>query len=153
MPVLENARQERFCQALVRGLPAVRAYVAAGYAPDDGHAARLAENGRVVERLAELQSEAARVACITRASILDRLNKLADRCMQAEPVMENGLETGEYKFNAQGAHAALKTLGEMIPDEGAADGGGIAYSGPRLVKDDAARQEAERRVSAARGEK
>jgi hypothetical protein len=47
-------RQESFAQALAEGSTQLEAYVAAGYRANDGHAARLAGNGRIIARVAEL---------------------------------------------------------------------------------------------------
>ena len=65
MPVLKNQRHELFAQALAKGMTQVAAYEVAGYkldaAPKDGpgHPSRLAEDGRIRERVAELQGAAA----------------------------------------------------------------------------------------------
>ena len=54
MPPLANPRQELFCQNLVKGKSKAEAYRDAGYADDRHHASRLATNGNVMERYAEL---------------------------------------------------------------------------------------------------
>ncbi|WP_313326258.1 hypothetical protein [Sphingobium yanoikuyae] len=72
---LANHRHEKFAQALAKGMSQVDAYVDAGYKPNDGHAARLAGNGRVQSRLAELQAEAAKEAVITAADIARQLDE------------------------------------------------------------------------------
>ena len=46
---LKNPKHERFAQELAKGKSATEAYRLAGYKPDDGHASRLAGNGRVLE--------------------------------------------------------------------------------------------------------
>lgn len=73
MPVLNNVRHERFSQELARGSSANRAYEIAGYKPDDGHASRLAGNGKVKERINELQSDAAKSIQLDRTAILRML--------------------------------------------------------------------------------
>lgn len=75
MPVLKNARHERFAQGLAKGQTASEAYVVAGYKPDDGHASRLAGNGKVKSRVAELQERAARIAETTAADIAMQLDE------------------------------------------------------------------------------
>ena len=43
-----------------------------------------------------------------------RAIEIVERCMQAEPVLDrDGNETGEYKFDANGAKAALDMLNRM----------------------------------------
>ena len=61
MPVLDNARHERFAQELAKGKSQTQAYIAAGYSPNgaDGHAARLVGNGRINARVMELKERAA----------------------------------------------------------------------------------------------
>jgi phage terminase small subunit len=76
---LKNARHERFAQELAKGKSQAEAYEIAGYKPCDGHAARLAGNGRVSERLAELQSRAAEKAVVTVEGLTDRLLKIAKK--------------------------------------------------------------------------
>lgn len=75
MPVLDNARHERFAQELAKGASQVEAYEKAGYKPNDGHAARLAGNGRVKDRVAEIQGKAAERAEITIYDIAAQLDE------------------------------------------------------------------------------
>jgi hypothetical protein len=72
-----NHRQERFCQLIKRGIPPYRAYPAAGYRPDLSHPYRLAENGRVKQRLAELARPVARKTQVTLETLVNDL--AADR--------------------------------------------------------------------------
>jgi hypothetical protein len=58
---------------LLEGLPASRAFVEAGYAPNDGNAIRLKGNEKVQARLAELQAGAAAKAEVTLETILAEL--------------------------------------------------------------------------------
>lgn len=78
MPVLSNARHERFAQALFKGKPASEAYVMAGYKPDDGHASRLAGNGKVRRRVDELLERAAKIAETSAADIALQLDEDRD---------------------------------------------------------------------------
>jgi hypothetical protein len=56
---LSNHKHELFAQGLAKGETAESAYVAAGYRPSRPHASRLATNGNVTARVAELQERAA----------------------------------------------------------------------------------------------
>ena len=76
MAVLKNARHEAFAQALAKGKSQVEAYSLAGYKPNDGHAARLAGNGRIANRVTELQHNAAGRAEVTVARVLKELSRL-----------------------------------------------------------------------------
>ena len=51
----------------------------------------------------------------TKTYVQMNLRVVAERCMQVEPVMDaKGQPTGDYKFDASGANAALKLLGQTI---------------------------------------
>jgi hypothetical protein len=65
MPVLPNSRHERFAQEIAKGRSASEAYVLAGYKPHDGNASTLRGNQKVLERLAEIQTRAAKRTEIT----------------------------------------------------------------------------------------
>lgn len=75
MPVLANARHERFAQELAKGKTATEAYIIAGYKAHDGNAATLRGNQRVLERLAELQEKGAERALVTIESITRELDE------------------------------------------------------------------------------
>ena len=52
---------------------------------------------------------------ITSRSVLDRLNVVADRCMQINPVIgPGGIPTGEYVFDSSGSNRALELLGKHL---------------------------------------
>jgi hypothetical protein len=72
---LKNARHERFVALLLQGESAVDAHEHAGYERDDGNAARLRANPKVVERLAELQAEVAKDTKVTVESLLAELEQ------------------------------------------------------------------------------
>jgi phage terminase small subunit len=73
MPVLKNARHERFAHALAKGKTATDAYEEAGYKPDRHHAARLATKGHITSRVDEIKN---RVAEKAEWSAADRLMAL-----------------------------------------------------------------------------
>ena len=75
MEPLRNPRHEKFAQCLFQGMSANRAYAEAGYSPHDGNCIRLRGNERIRERLAYLQSEAAKSAKITIESICEELSE------------------------------------------------------------------------------
>lgn len=82
MPALENVRQERFALALVKGLPASRAYELAGYEANDSNAARLNGFERVKERVSELMSETKASATLTRERLTQMM--IEDRALARE---------------------------------------------------------------------
>jgi hypothetical protein len=70
MPILKNPRHEAFAQELAKGKTADEAYQAVGYRADRGHASRLAANGNICVRLAELQAVGAEKAVVTIESLI-----------------------------------------------------------------------------------
>jgi hypothetical protein len=79
MPVLDNARHERFAQALAKGKTADQAYVSAGYSANRGNAARMNANESVQKRLLELKTKSAEKTGLTVASITERLLRIAEK--------------------------------------------------------------------------
>ena len=70
MPALTNAKHEKFAQELSKGKSQADAYAAAGYAPSEPHASRLARNGKVQDRIAEIQNSASIRVEVTIASLI-----------------------------------------------------------------------------------
>jgi phage terminase small subunit len=73
--MLTNPRREAFARELAKGKTQVEAYASAGYKSNDGHAARLAGNGRIKARVAELQGKAAERAVVTIETIAAQLDE------------------------------------------------------------------------------
>lgn len=73
---------------------------------------------RINELSVEVSQRVIEAAAINKSWVIDRLKKVAERCMQAEPVMKmiDGelQETGEYKFDSAGANRALELLGKEL---------------------------------------
>lgn len=76
MPSLTNSKHEAFAQALAKGKSQADAYAEAGYAPSEPHASRLARNGKVVARVAELAEKSALRAELDVARILKELSRV-----------------------------------------------------------------------------
>lgn len=72
-----NDRQRRFCENVVKGMPAGRAYEAAGYAARGGSAdsagAKLLRNDKVAKYLAELREAASHKAGMERDDLVQYL--------------------------------------------------------------------------------
>jgi phage terminase small subunit len=75
MPVLKNARHEKFAQALAKGNTAFDAYGEAGYKADRGAAARMSANVSIRDRVAELQSKTVKKVEITVDSLAQELEE------------------------------------------------------------------------------
>lgn len=73
---------------------------------------------RINELSIEVSQRVIEAAAISKGWVIDRLKKVAERCMQAEPVMKmvdgEMQETGEYKFDSAGANRALELLGKEL---------------------------------------
>jgi phage terminase small subunit len=84
MPVLKNARHEKFAQTLAKGKTADEAYVDAGYKPDRGHASRLAAKGNIQARVEEIKSRVADKAEWTAADRLRDLKTIFDASLEKD---------------------------------------------------------------------
>jgi phage terminase small subunit len=83
MPVLDNARHERFAQELAKGKTADEAYSLAGFSANRGNAVRLKANESVSARVIELKAAAADdTICTIRdiATQLDEDRQFAKEC-------------------------------------------------------------------------
>lgn len=84
MPVLKNARHEKFAQARFEGKTADESYVAAGFKPHRGNASRLSANDSIVERVTELQSQGAERAAVSVESLTSELEEARQLAMADE---------------------------------------------------------------------
>lgn len=73
MPVLANARHERFAVEVACGLPASAAYMEAGYQDNRGNACRMKAYEDVSQRIGEIQEEKARRVNLSRADLLEMM--------------------------------------------------------------------------------
>lgn len=83
MPALENARHEKFAQELSKGKTATEAYVLAGYKANDGNAATLKGNQRILDRVLELQNAGSLRVEVTIASLLTEAADIQKKAMEA----------------------------------------------------------------------
>lgn len=138
MSALKNLRHEQFAQFLVNGDSTQRAYELA-YGPSKGADAsgrRLLRNALICERLRELQAikgakhaevtgKAIENAGIDKEWVMRNLREVAERCMQAVPVLDMqgkqlmietpaGEVAAAYTFNSKSAVAALIPLGKEL---------------------------------------
>ena len=108
-------KQAAFIREYVVDHNATQAAIRAGYSPDTAHAIGW-ENLRKPEIRAAIDAYEANLADeigITKQYILDSLRTVAERCLQATPVLDReGNETGEWTFTATGANKALELLGK-----------------------------------------
>lgn len=76
MPILANARHERFAQEIAKGKSASEAYRLAGYSEDRKNAARLTTNDGIAARVEELLSAGARRAEVSVERVLREYARL-----------------------------------------------------------------------------
>lgn len=128
MPVLDNAKHERFAQEIASGKTATDAYVCAGYsgAGASVSASRLLKNAAVANRVAELLAEREHIhaqatadaierTALTKEWVIETLMENVRRAMQATPVRgEDGEERGEYTYQGSVANRSLELLGKEL---------------------------------------
>lgn len=87
MPTLKNPRWEIMATSLAKGYVTKKAYASAGFKPDDGHAARLAKEPKVVARVKELRSQMAAAVAQTEGyeakTLFARIRRVADAALAA----------------------------------------------------------------------
>lgn len=133
-----NVKQQRFVDGIIAGKTATESYIQAGYVAR-GHAAeaagsRLLRHVEVASEIERRRTVIEKRVGITAESVLRRLDQVADRCMEAEPVMEfdhaekamvqktamikdpdgTTREVGVYEFDSAGANRALELLGKHL---------------------------------------
>lgn len=81
MPVLKNARHEKFAQSLAKGKTADEAYTDAGFKPNRGNATRLKANESIASRVAELQAKGAERTLVSLESITNELEEARKAAM------------------------------------------------------------------------
>ena len=77
MPALPNPRHEAFAQARARGARLEDAYEDAGFAPGNRHAARLFNQDKIAERIAELRVERLDSSGADPAEVIEALLRMA----------------------------------------------------------------------------
>ena len=135
MPPLDNAKHERFAQALAAGKTAVDAYEVAGYRRNRGHASTLRKNPKLLKRVdeiletrGEIQGRGALAAIdrvrLTKTGVIDML--LADRELarqkgQASAAIRAtellGIELGMFTTRSDNKHTFEKRFSQMPPEE------------------------------------
>lgn len=76
MPILKNNRQEKFAQALAKGVTAGDAYAQAGYKPNPRNADRFKKNKEIMARVQEIATAGAEKAGVTVERIMAELARI-----------------------------------------------------------------------------
>ncbi len=115
-----TAKQEMFCKEYLIDLNATQAAIRAGYSEKTAKVTG-SENltkPDIAEKIQTLFDTRAEKVELNSEWVLRNLEKVANRCMQAEPVMvrgENGMEeSGEFKFDSSGANKSLELIGKHL---------------------------------------
>ncbi len=121
LPEIEiTPEREAYCRARAMGMSVREAISAAKLSIKPVTAMGWEKkDAAIIKRITELSALASRNAImrngLDRSWVIERLMKVADRCMQAEPVLDrDGNQTGEYKFDSSGANKALQLLGAEL---------------------------------------
>lgn len=112
-----TAQQQRFVDEFCVDRNGRQAAIRAGYSKNtaDQQASRLLNNVKVQEAIEAKLKRLSMKTELTAEWVLTRFKDIAERCMQAEPVIDrDGNETGEYTFNANGANKALEMIGKHL---------------------------------------
>ena len=109
MPVLKNARRERFAQEIVKGVPVVEAYEKAGYKRDDGNARKM--YAKIRNRVLEITGRAAANVGITKERVLAELGLLGFSNMaDYATIGANGLPFFDFSKVTRDQMAAVQEL-------------------------------------------
>jgi phage terminase small subunit len=118
-------KQELFIREYLIDLNATQAYKRAGYKVKNNDvakvmASRLLTHDNVSRAIEEANKKRTEKLELSAEWVLENLKNVAIRCQQAEPVMvfdyktKEMQETGEYKFDSQGANKALELIGKHL---------------------------------------
>lgn len=125
MPILDNARHERFAQELAKGASQTDAYTAAGYKGDRTAASRLSTKDNIQARVAELKEGMAERVQLDEAYVLSTIIDTVERCKQAKPVTDrsgrpvltelpDGSVATAYVFDARSVLKGSELLGKHL---------------------------------------
>ena len=115
--------QQKVALNSIAGMTDIDSYIeAGGKAKGDSSqrtaASSIMTNCAVVSFLDSMNETLIEDALVTKEYVLESLKTVAERCMQAEPVMirdgDEMIESGEYKFEHSGANKSLELLGKHL---------------------------------------
>ena len=114
-------KQKKFIQEYLIDLNGTQAAIRAGYSKKRADQIGF-ENLRkpdIRSALEKAQQKQQERTQITADYVLTSIRSVAQRCMQAEPVMIKGedgqmIESGKFKFDSSGANKALENLGKYL---------------------------------------
>lgn len=115
-------KQINFCREYVKDYNGTQAAIRAGYSEKTAavKANQLLHKENILNAIKQNQKELVESSCLTEEKVIAKVEKILDRCMSAEPVMEWNYEehryepTGEYQFDSKGALKAIEMLGKHL---------------------------------------
>jgi len=136
MPVLKNARHEKFAQAVAKGKTADEAYQDAGYKPNRGNAARMKANESIAARVDEITGKVnERVIdklAITKERVAAELAKIAFLDIR------EAVRWGRSPVDTESENASPNGLGiypvELVPSDMISDEAAAAVSEVSLTQ-------------------
>lgn len=118
VPALKNHKHELFAQLRAEGKSADEAYAEAGYKPDRGHASRLAANGNVQARVAQILETAAVKVDVSVQMVLQELARVGfsdiRNCMDADG---NLLPMHQWSDAFAASVASIEVTTRTLPGE------------------------------------
>lgn len=120
MPVLKDAKRERFAQEVAKGKTQLEAHKIAGYKPNEGNAGTLANRPDVSARIRELNSRGAARAEVTIESIYRELEEARGLARQTKQ--------SSAMVSATMGKAKIARLLDDVTKHVGADGGAIKHS-------------------------
>lgn len=111
------SKRDRFVVEYQKDRNATQAAIRAGYSPRTAgsQASRLLRDVNIAAQVVEKQEAIQQQAIVDATYVLTSLKNIAERCQQAEPVLDrDGEPTGEYRFDAAGANRAVELLGKTM---------------------------------------
>jgi phage terminase small subunit len=112
-----TSQQSKFKNEFLIDMNATQASIRAGYSKKTANqiGPKLLTIPHIAEAIAKAQEKLSKKTEVTQISVIQDLEKIKNRCMQAESVLDkNGEATGEYKFDATSALKAIELQGKTI---------------------------------------
>ena len=113
-------KQSMFCKEYLIDLNATQAAIRAGYSEKTARQIAADNLSKVViqEEIRRLVQIRANNTELSAEYVLTNLKKVAERCLQAEPILikdgDDYIESGEWKFDSSGANKSLELLGKHL---------------------------------------
>lgn len=111
-----TAKQLMFCREYLVDLNATQAAIRAGYskntAMEQGY--QLLHKTSVMGHIQSLMDERAKRVDISADYVLNSIYEVTERCKQGTPVIVDGVETGEWKFEPNAALRGCELLGKHL---------------------------------------